>query len=75
MQGVDHVGAGIDDPETRVDALRLEETLLGTYEHRQMTEIVGNHDVKFRQVRHHNSPLRRLSLQEQWGNIITDQRS
>ena len=52
MQGIDHVSTGVHHPEAGVDAVSLEEALLGADEHRQMAEIVGDHHVEFGQVRH-----------------------
>ena len=46
VHGVDHVGAGVDHQHVGVDAVRLEEALLGADEHRQMAEIIADHHVE-----------------------------
>src|SRR5512143_4032452 len=61
VHGIDHVGAGIDHQHLGIDPVLGEESLLCADKHRQMAEIVADHNVKFWQVRHGSSPLRRLS--------------
>src|SRR5215472_8498849 len=47
---VDHIGAGIDHLHVGIDAVILEDALLGTDEHRQMAEIIADHDIQSGQL-------------------------